>query len=265
MELKNEHWPTMNLSIIKTIFPGSSDWPGYSWYLNYSSLKEKGKLPKAPFTILFFIAVLASSFSQAQTTDALIRRGNRYYNKQNYDQSLINYEKALQKSPENPDAHFNQGDALYRKNEYDKASASYDDVLQSKAAENTRQNAYYNKGVAMIRQKKLEESIGAWKNALRLDPADSEARDNLIRALLEKKKQEKQDQQNKKDQKDKKQPEKQKQDKNQPENQPKPPQSKLTKQQVEQYLKSLEQREKDVQDKMNQNKNHSLSQPEKDW
>ena len=142
-----------------------------------------------------------------------------------------------------------------------KASASYDDVLQSKAAENTRQNAYYNKGVAMIRQKKLEESIDAWKNALRLDPADSEARDNLIRALLEKKKQEKQEQQNKKDQKDKKQPEKQKQDKNQPENQPKPPQSKLTKQQVEQYLKSLEQREKDVQDKMNQNKTHSLSQP----
>jgi tetratricopeptide (TPR) repeat protein len=43
-------------------------------------------------------------------------------------------------------------------------------VLQSKADEPTRESAYYNKGVALIRQKKLQESIDAWKNALRLDP-----------------------------------------------------------------------------------------------
>jgi tetratricopeptide (TPR) repeat protein len=136
-------------------------------------------------------------------------------------------------------------------------------VLQSRADDKTRQTAYYNKGVAEIRQKKLEESIEAWKNALRLNPADSDARENLVKALLEKKKQDQQ--QNKKDQKDKKPKEdKQKQDQ-QKDNQPKPQQSKLTKQQVEQYLRSLEQREKDVQDKMNQNKNHSLSQPDKDW
>ena len=64
---------------------------------------------------------------------------------------------------------FQSGRCLYRKNDYEKAAASYDDVLQSKADENTRQSAYYNKGVAMIRQKKLEESIDAWKNALRLE------------------------------------------------------------------------------------------------
>jgi tetratricopeptide (TPR) repeat protein len=198
--------------------------------------------------------------ARAQSTEALIRQGNRYYNKQDYDQSLSNYEKALKKSPGNPDAQFNQGDALYRKSEYEKAAASYDDVLQSRADDKTRQTAYYNKGVAEIRQKKLEESIDAWKNALRLNPADSDARENLVKALLEKKKQDQQQQQqNKKDQKDK-----QKQNQNK-DNQPKPQQSKLTKQQVEQYLRSLEQREKDVQDKMNQNKNHSLSQPDKDW
>jgi tetratricopeptide (TPR) repeat protein len=206
-----------------------------------------------------FFAVSCCFFAQAQTTDALIRRGNRFYHKQDYDQSLTNYEKALKKSPGNPDAQFNQGDALYRKNDYEKAALSYDDVLQSKASEETRESAYYNKGVAMVRQKKLEESIDAWKNALRLDPADSNARENLVKALLEKKKQEQQDQQNKKDQKDKKQ------DQNQSDKRPKPQQSKLTKQQVEQYLKSLEQKEKDVQDKMNQNKNRSLSQPDKDW
>jgi Ca-activated chloride channel homolog len=222
-------------------------------------------LPKRAVTIIFFLSMFVCPLARAQSTEALIRRGNRFYSKQDYDQSLANYEKALKKSPDNADAHFNQGDAEYRKNDFEKAAASYDDVLQSKTDVNTRQNAYYNKGVAMIRQKKIEESIDAWKNALRLNPADSEARENLVRALLEKKKQEKQDQQNKKDQKDKKQSEKQNKDQNQQENRPKPQQSKLSKQQVEQYLKSLEQREKDVQDKMNQNKPHSLSQPDKDW
>ncbi len=217
-------------------------------------------------SILFVLSLLTVYHLPAQTTDALIRRGNHFYNKQDYDQSLANYDKALKKSPGNPDAHFNQGDAQYRKNDYEKAAASYDDVLQSKADENTRQGAYYNKGVAMIRQKKLNESIDAWKNALRLNPDDSEARENLVKALLEKKKQDQQEQQNKKDQKDKKKDDKkQNQDQNQQDKTPKQQQSKLTKQQVEQYLKSLEQREKDVQDKMNQNKSHTLSQPEKDW
>ncbi len=223
-------------------------------------------MPKTLFPILLLLFSLAGVVSaRGQSADALIRQGNRNYNKQEYDQSLSNYEKALKKSPGNPDAQFNQGDALYRKNDYEKAATAYDDVLQSKANDKTRQSAYYNKGVAEIRQKKLDESIDDWKNALRLDPADSNARENLVKALLEKKKQEQQQQQqNKKDQNQKKPKEDKKQDQNQ-ENKPKPQQSKLTKQQVEQYLRSLEQREKDVQDKMNQNKNHSLSQPDKDW
>jgi Ca-activated chloride channel family protein len=214
---------------------------------------------------ILFLGLLFGSFqTQAQTTDALIRRGNRFYNKQDYDQSLSNYEKALKKSPGNPDAFFNLGDALYRKNDFEKAAGSYDDVLQSKADEKIRQNAYYNKGVAMIRQKKIDESIDAWKNSLRLDPTDSAARENLVKALLEKKKQDQQ--QNKKDNPDKKQKDnKQKKEQNKEDNTPKQQQSKLNKQQVEQYLKSLEQREKDVQDKMNQNKTHTLSHPEKDW
>lgn len=221
---------------------------------------------KARSVIFILLSLSIGSNLRAQTTDALIRRGNHFYNKQEYDQSLFNYEKALKKSPGNPDANFNLGDALYRKSDYEKAAGSYDDVLQSKADGNIRQGAYYNKGVAMIRQKKIDESIDAWKNALRLNPADNDARENLVRALREKKKQEQQDQQNKKENPDKKKSEdKQKKDKNQQDNNPRPQQSKLTKQQVEQYLRSLEQREKDVQDKMNQNKTHTLSQPDKDW
>ena len=88
----------------------------------------------------------------------------------------------------------------------------------------------------------------------------------LVKALLEKKQKDQQnnknDKQNKKQKKDKQQ---QKQQQNQQDNRPKPQQSKLSPQQVEQYLRSLIQREKDVQDKMNQNKTAAPNQPDKDW
>lgn len=212
----------------------------------------------------------------AQQTEALIRKGNRYYKAQDFDQSKASYEKALKQSPGNANANFNLGNAEFRKNDFERAAAGYDEVLNAKPDPKTKEDAWYNKGVAMIKQKKLDESIDAWKHALELNPDDQEARDNLVKALIEKKKQEqqKQKQDNDKDKKDKKdkkpKPDKQDQQqkdqqKNQEDNHPKPQQSKLSKQQVEQYLRSLIQREKDVQDKMNQNKTHAPDQPEKDW
>jgi Ca-activated chloride channel family protein len=130
----------------------------------------------------------------------------------------------------------------------------------------------YNKGVALARQKKLQESIDAWKAALKLDAADSDARDNLEKALMEQKKQQQQQNQQKKnqdqknDKKDKKdQDQKKNQDQQQQQQQPKPQPSRLTKQQVEQLLKALQQRESDLQNKLNQNKVHTPNQPDKDW
>lgn len=214
--------------------------------------------------------VLVSSVLYAQPADALIRKGNRFYKAQDFDQSKANYEKALKQSPGNANANFNLGNAEFRKNDFEHAAGAYDEVLQSNTEATTRESAYYNKGVAMMKQKKLDESIDAWKNALKLNPEDNEARENLVKALLEKKEQQQQ-QNNNKDKKDKrpkqdKQNKQQKeQQKNQEDNHPKPQQSKLSKQQVEQYLRSLIQREKDVQDKMNQNKTRAPNQPDKDW
>ena len=48
--------------------------------------------------------------------------------------------------------------------------------------------SYYNKGAILSSQKKLEESIEAYKNAFRQNPDDKEARENLQKALLELKK-----------------------------------------------------------------------------
>lgn len=205
--------------------------------------------------------VAVCSGAAAQKADKFLYKGNELYKKQEYDKSLEQYKQATTADPKNPVANFNQGNAQFRKQQMEDAMQSYDNVITSTDDKKAQQQAYYNKGVSLIKQNKLEESIEAWKNAVKLDPADTQARENLQKALREKKKQDqqKQQQQNKKNKKQ----ENKEQEKNKDQQQP-PPQSKLSKQRVEQLLKALQQKEKEVQDRLQKSK-PSPRNPEKDW
>jgi len=194
--------------------------------------------------------------ASAQKENGAIRKGNLYYKEKQIDQSKKEYQKAVELAPQNPTAQYNLGNAQFRKDEYEDAVKSYDESIHHSSDKSASERGMYNKGVALIKQKKLEESIASWKDALKMAPEDVEARENLQKALMELKAKQPPPPEKQKDQK--KQPQEQKE-------QPKPQQSKLSKKEVDQYLKNLEQREKDVQDKMNQNKTKSLSQPDKDW
>jgi Ca-activated chloride channel homolog len=227
-----------------------------------------------PAALLFVtLSMLAAFSASAQTGDNLIRSGNRYYKKKQLDKSLQQYQAAVKKAPDNPTAQYNLGNAQFRKNDYDAAGRSYDaSVAHSSADKSMQEKGFYNKGVAMMKQKKLQESIDAWKSALKLDATDADARENLEKALMEQKKQQSQQQQNqknqqkdKKDKKDEKKNQDQQNQQQQQQQQPKPQPSRLNKQQVEQLLKALQQRENDLQNKMNQNKVKTPNQPDKDW
>ena len=235
--------------------------------------REKKSLTSALVTRIILLAIAGTAVlpTSAQGTDAHIRSGNRYYKKNQIDQSLQQYQSAVQQTPDNPTANYNLGNARFRKNQFDDATKSYDATIQHSQDNKMKENGYYNKGVAMIKQKKLQESIDAWKQALKLDASDADARENLEKALRELKQQQQQQQQNQnnqkknqKDQKDKKE-EKKKQDDQQQQQQPKPQPSRLNKQEVEQLLKALEQKENDLHNKMQQNKMHTPNQPDKDW
>lgn len=216
--------------------------------------------------LVLLVLGMASLSAAAQTGNAQIRSGNRYYKKKQIDQSLRQYQSAVQQAPDNPTANYNLGNAQFRKNNFDEAARSYDASVAHSQDKAMQEKGYYNKGVAMIKQKKLQESIDAWKKALKLDALDGDARENLEKALMQlKQQQQQQKNQNnqKKEQKDKKE-DKKDQDQQQ-QQQPKPQPSRLNKQQVEQLLKALEQKENDLNNKMKQNKVKTPNQPEKDW
>jgi tetratricopeptide (TPR) repeat protein/uncharacterized protein YegL len=202
----------------------------------------------------------------AQNSNTLIKNGNDAYNKKEYDVAADNYKKAADKEPANEKAQYNLGNALYKKGNADDALQAYDAAIKSTKSKNDQSASWYNKGVSLQNNKKLPECIDAYKNALKLNPADEDARFNLQKALLQQQKQQQQKEQQDKDKKkpkDDKQKDKQQQEKDQ--QQPKPQPSKMTKKEAEEKLKALLQQEKNLQNKLRKVDAASPDKPEKDW
>jgi Ca-activated chloride channel family protein len=223
----------------------------------FTSEKRKLKIKNA-VAVLFFMMMSNVSFSQ--NSNSAILKGNKAYKENKFDEAEKEYRTALKKSEKNVTANYNLGNVLYKKDKGEEAVKAYDNVIQNTDDNTVKQKAFYNKGVAYQKAKKLPECILAYKNALILNPNDEDARQNLQRAL----KQQQQQQQNQQDKKDKKQ--NNQSDKNQqkaPEPKPKP--SKISKQDAEEKLKSLMENEKALQDKLHKVKVAAPDNPEKDW
>ncbi len=226
----------------------------------FTKLKKDGhdfsSKKQLPVFLLLPFLVLSLSTVFSQNTKKEIIKGNEAYKKKEYNEAAASYQKALKRSPENATAFYNLGNALYKTEKLDGALKSYDNTVQTTKLNAVKERAYYNGGVVLQTQKKLPECIKAYKNALKLDPNDEEARQNLQRAL---KQQQQQDQKNKnQDKKD------QKNDQNK-KDEPKPQPSKISKQDAEEKLKTLLEKEKALQDKLHKVKESSTDKPKKDW
>lgn len=131
--------------------------------------------------VLYFIC--KANDVAAQSTNKILRQGNKEYNNQKYNNATESYSKALQKEPKDVRAHFNQGDALFQLNELDKAKEAY--TTAAKLSKNTdiQAKCFYNIGNAFYKQEKWEESAKAYKVSLKLNPKDADAKYNLMMAL----------------------------------------------------------------------------------
>jgi len=230
-------------------------------------ISEKKKLNKKIATALVFFLFLSSSLF-AQNAKNEIIKGNEAYKKNNYDAAENSYQDALKIADNNTIASYNLGNTLYKKDNTDEAVKAFDNTIQNSTDNVTKEKAYYNKGVALQKAKKLPECINAYENALMLNPNDEDARQNLQRALKEQKQQQQQNQKDKKqpdkDQKKKDQQNKKNQQKQN--NEPKPQPSKISKQDAEEKLKSLLENEKALQDKLHKIRGAaSPDKPEIDW
>ena len=231
-------------------------------------LKKAQKISIKKEAVILTLFFLSPFFLSAQNNNTLIKNGNDAYNKREYDEAADNYKKVADKDPANEKAQYNLGNALYKKGSEAEALHAYDVAIKISHSKTERSEGWYNKGVALQNSKKLPECIDAYKNALRLNPADEEARFNLQKALQQQQKQQQQKDKDNKDQKkpkdDNKKKDKQQQDKDKNE-QPKPQPSKITQKEAEEKLKALLQQEKNLQNKLRKVDAASPNKPEKDW
>lgn len=132
--------------------------------------------------LLIFITLLlgiGSASAQKYPERSLVRKGNRDFAKERYDRSIERYTQALEAAPENFEAAYNLGGALYRTEKYEEAAK----MLERIAADSTRTDqeraeAFYNLGNAQFKQEKYPEALESYKNSLRMNPADQEAKYN---------------------------------------------------------------------------------------
>jgi tetratricopeptide (TPR) repeat protein len=159
-------------------------------------------LPKFPFPFIWLI--LFSFTATAQNSEGLIKKGNEAYNNKQYELAQENYKKALNNNSINSKAQYNLGNALYRNKKSEDALNAYDVAIQNSKLPTEKQGAFYNKGVVLQQSKKLPECIAAYKDALRLNPADEDARINLQLALQQQQEQKENKEKDKKNQKEEK-------------------------------------------------------------
>lgn len=166
--------------------------------------------------LLLIISLLIALPMFSQQENKHIRRGNKLFEKENFTEAEVKYRKALEKNPFSQKSSFNLGDAHYMQKNYDEALKQFTGIAKNVGVDSKlRSSSWYNSGNVMLEQKKYQESIDHFKDALRLNPKDEEARYNLeyARQMLKKQQQDQKQDQNQDQKQDQKQDQQQNQDK----------------------------------------------------
>lgn len=149
--------------------------------------------------MMIFALMASCVMAQNMPERSLVRKGNRQFGRERYERSVDSYTRALEAAPRCFEAGYNLSNALFRSERYDKAEQTLKNfVVDSTRTEVERAEAYYNLGNTQFMQQKLKEALESYRNSLRLNPDDMEAKYNYAytKRLLEQQQQQQQNQQN---------------------------------------------------------------------
>jgi Ca-activated chloride channel family protein len=162
-------------------------------------------------------------------------------------------------------AEYNLGNTIYKNKKYIEAITNYKNAAQTAKNNVQKHKAFHNLGNAYMQDKNYKSAVASYKNALKANAKDEKTRYNLALAkkLLKKYPPKPNPKKNKKDKEDKKKNDKDK-SKNKDKKTPKKPSA--NKQRMDNVLKAISNEEKKVQEKVNANKaKTNTTSTEKDW
>lgn len=233
---------------------------------------------------LLFLVICA----HAQNPNKLIRQGNNAYSDSSYSVAEESYRDALAANQDAFNAAFNLADAIYKQENYSEASTLFQGLTEKAESKEEKAMAYHNLGNSLLKEQKIDESIEAFKNALRNNPSDKDTKHNLAYAQRmkqeqeqnqeekeEEKQEEEQQEQQQEEQEQKKEKEEQQEGNNQnqeqqPQEEQKPKEAQnpdqISKEEAEKMLDALQRQEKELQEDLQKKKAKGVKlKIEKDW
>ena len=129
------------------------------------------------------IALLAHpAKALADSVGSKNKAGNRFFEQGKYLDAEKAYLDAQVLMPGKPELSYNLGNSLIRQQKYDQALQSLRLAL-SRGDKTLQAHSWYNAGNAMFDMGKFQDSVQAYIQSLRLNPADRDAKHNLELAL----------------------------------------------------------------------------------
>lgn len=237
----------------------------------------------------FLLPVFA--YAENDNTDKTVRKerehiknGNKLYNDKRFADAEVEYKKALSVNPNSHLSNYNLALSLIQQsggsntesenNPLKKAEELLGSVAQYSKDADLRSKSYYNLGNIAYNQQDFGRSVEMYKNALRQNPDDDQARENLRLAQLKKNEQEqnkdnkdnnkdKEKEQEEQDKKQDKQDKKEEKEENKQQQQPQP--QEMSKENMEQILQTMQNQEKATQEKVNAQKPQNVRKTGNQW
>ncbi len=145
------------------------------------------------WSILFVLLLLSTAnlFSQEipkekrkalKEAQTLVSDAGVSLQKEAFVEAEADYRKAIALAPENEAAKYNLGNAYYDRNLNGEANRRYKQSAAVGTSKNSKHMAFHNLGNTYMNDKKYQDAVDAYKNALRNNPTDDETRYNLALA-----------------------------------------------------------------------------------
>ncbi len=165
--------------------------------------------------IVWILLLITLTVSAQRNERDYLRSGNKLYRDSLYSKAEVDYRKAVELNPRTPQAYFNLGNSLLMQRKADDAIKEYENALRVETNKARQAKIFHNMGVIKQSQKDFGQAISYYKDALRRNPNDDETRYNLQLCQYQLKKQESQ-QQNQQNQEQKQNEQEKQQEKQQP-------------------------------------------------
>jgi Ca-activated chloride channel family protein len=141
-----------------------------------------------PLLLSVLVLLAGASASMADSLASENRKGNGLFAQGKYQDAEKAYLNAEVNHPGRPEILYNLGNSLIKQKKYDKGIKTLRQSID-RGAKDIKENSWYNAGNAYFLMGDYKDSSDAFIQALKLNPADRDAKHNLELALMKLKQQ----------------------------------------------------------------------------